>query len=186
MSARTGSAGTLPHFALAAELANNVNEGREADKAAQLTTLETMAVQLRRDPSARVAHRVLAREATRIIHGDEGVAAAEGATAVLFGDEPFAGLNDEVLAAAFDEAPSVTLERERLAGEGLGLLDAMTAAGLTAGTGEARRLVQQGAVRLNNRRIDDPQYRLGPEDLAGATTAVLRAGKKRYALVRFA
>jgi tyrosyl-tRNA synthetase len=151
-----------------------------------LEEIDDLAAELRRDPSARVAHRVLAREATRIIHGDEGVAAAEGATAVLFGDEPFAGLNDEVLAAAFDEAPSVTLERERLAGEGLGLLDAMTAAGLTAGTGEARRLVQQGAVRLNNRRIDDPQYRLGPEDLAGATTAVLRAGKKRYALVRFA
>ncbi len=151
-----------------------------------LAEIDEVAAELRGDPAARVAHRVLAREATRIIHGDEGVAAAEGATAVLFGDEPFTGLSDEVLAAAFDGAPSVTLERARLTGEGLGLLDALTAAGLTTGTGEARRLVQQGAVRLNNARIDDPQYRLGPGDLASGTTAVLRAGKKRYALVRFA
>ncbi len=151
-----------------------------------LAEIDDLAAELERDPAARVAHRVLAREATRIIHGDAGVAAAEGATAVLFGDEPFTGLSDEVLAAAFDEAPSVTLERERLTADGLGLLDAMTAAGLTAGTGEARRLVQQGAVRLNNARIDDAQYRLGPDDLASGTTAVLRVGKKRYALVRFA
>ncbi|MFO7961456.1 MAG: tyrosine--tRNA ligase [Nitriliruptoraceae bacterium] len=142
--------------------------------------------ELQRDPSARVAHRELAREATRIIHGDAGVAAAEGATAVLFGDAPFADLSDQVLSAAFEEAPSVTLERARLEGEGVGLLEAMTAAGLTRTNAEARRLVQQGAVRLNNARIEDPQYRLGPGDLASESTAVLRSGKKRYGLLRFA
>jgi tyrosyl-tRNA synthetase len=139
-----------------------------------------------RDPAARVAHRLLAREATRVIHGDAGVAAAEGATAVLFGDAPFTGLSDDVLAAAFEEAPSVTLERSRLDADGVGLLEAMTAVGLSASNGEARRLVQQGSVRLNNARVDDPQRRLGPGDLASETTAVLRAGKKRYGLVRFA
>lgn len=142
--------------------------------------------ELERDPSARVAHRELAREATRIIHGEAGVAAAEGATAVLFGDAPFADLSDEVLSAAFEEAPSITLERARLEAEGVGLLEAMTAVGLTATNGEARRLVQQGAVRLNNARVDDPGYRLGPDDLASASTAVLRSGKKRYGLLRFA
>ncbi|MFO7777683.1 MAG: tyrosine--tRNA ligase [Nitriliruptoraceae bacterium] len=142
--------------------------------------------ELQRDPSARVAHRELAREATRIIHGDAGVAAAEGATAVLFGDAPFADLSDQVLSAAFEEAPSVTLERARLEGPGVGLLEAMTALGLTKTNAEARRLVQQGAVRLNNERIHDPQYRLGPNDLASESTAVLRSGKKRYGLVRFA
>jgi len=142
--------------------------------------------ELERAPSARVAHRELAREATRIIHGDAGVAAAEGATAVLFGDAPFADLSDQVLSAAFEEAPSVTLERPRLEAEGVGLLEAMTAVGLTRTNAEARRLVQQGAVRLNNARISDPQYRLGPGDLASESTAVLRSGKKRYGLVRFA
>jgi tyrosyl-tRNA synthetase len=151
-----------------------------------LDDITEVAVEHERDPAAREAHRLLAREATRVIHGDAGVAAAEGATAVLFGDAPFTGLHDDVLAAAFEEAPSVTLERSRLEGEGVGLLEAMTAVGLSASNGEARRLVQQGSVRLNNARIDDPQRRLGPADLASETTAVLRAGKKRYGLVRFA
>ncbi len=152
----------------------------------ELDTIDELGRELERDPGARVAHHELAREATRIIHGDAGVVAAEGATAVLFGDAPFSDLSDEVLTAAFEEAPSVTLERARLDGDGVGLLEAMTAVGLTKGNAEARRLVQQGAVRLNNARVDDPQYRLGPADLASESTAVIRAGKKRYALVRFA
>ena len=151
-----------------------------------LDTIDELGRALERDPGARVAHRELAREATRIIHGDAGVLAAEGATAVLFGEAPFADLSDEVLAAAFEEAPSVTLDRARLDGDGVGLLEAMTAVGLTTGNAEARRLVEQGAVRLNNARVDDPRYRLGPADLASESTAVIRAGKRRYGLVRFA
>ena len=151
----------------------------------ELDVIDELGRELERDPGARLAHRELAREATRIIHGDAGVLAAEGATAVLFGDAPFSDLSDEVLTAAFEEAPSVTLARARLDADGVGLLEAMTAVGLTKGNAEARRLVQQGAVRLNNARIDDPQYRLGPADLASESTAVIRAGKKRYGLVRF-
>jgi tyrosyl-tRNA synthetase len=151
----------------------------------ELEVIDELGRELERDPGARWAHRELAREATRIIHGDAGVLAAEGATSVLFGDAPFSDLSDEVLTAAFDEAPSVTLARARLDADGVGLLEAMTAVGLTKGNAEARRLVQQGAVRLNNARIDDPQYRLGPADLASESTAVIRAGKKRYGLVRF-
>jgi tyrosyl-tRNA synthetase len=142
--------------------------------------------ELATDPSARVAHRALAREATRIVHGDAGVAAAERATAVLFGDEPFTGLDDAVLADAFDEAPSVEVARDRLEADGgLGLLDLLTEVGASKSNAEARRLVQQGGVRLNNARVDDPTRRVGPDDLAGQTTLVLRVGKKRYFLARF-
>jgi tyrosyl-tRNA synthetase len=150
-----------------------------------LDEIDELGRELERDPAARVAHRALAREATRVIHGDAGVAAAEGATAVLFGDQPFTGLDDEVLAAAFEEAPTVTVERAELDGEGIGLLDILTRAGLTRSNGEARRLVAQGAVRLNNAPVDDPQRRLTAADLASQTTAVVKVGKKRYALARF-
>ena len=137
-----------------------------------------------RDPAARVAHTALARETTRIVHGDDGVAAAERATSVLFGDQAFTGVSDEVLADAFGEAPSVELPRQRL-DEGLGLLELMTEAGASRSNGEARRLVDQGAVRLNNVVVDDPQRRVSPDDLVGATTMVLKVGKKRYFLARF-
>jgi tyrosyl-tRNA synthetase len=57
--------------------------------------------------------------------------------------------------------------------------------GASKSNAEARRLVQQGGVRLNNARVDDPTRRVGPDDLAGQTTLVLRVGKKRYFLARF-
>jgi tyrosyl-tRNA synthetase len=149
-----------------------------------LDEIDELAAEHARDPAARTVHRVLAREATRIVHGDEGVTAAEKATAVLFGDEPFAGLDDAVLAEAFEEAPSVVLSRSRL-DDGIGLLELMTEVGATRGNSEARRLVQQGGVRLNNERIDDPQRTVTPDDLASERTLVIKVGKKRYYLARF-
>jgi len=138
------------------------------------------------DPAGRAAHRELAREATRIVHGDEGVEVADRATEVLFGDAPIRGLSDAVLADAFAGAPSIEVPRDRLvAGDGPGLLELLTEVGATKSNGEARRLVAQGSVRLNNEVVDDPARRLGPDDLAGASTLVLKVGKKRYFLVRF-
>ena len=43
----------------------------------------------------------------------------------------------------------------------------------------------QGGAYLNNRRIDQADVRIRPEDLASETILVLRAGKKNYALLRF-
>jgi len=137
-----------------------------------------------REPSARHGQRVLAREATRILHGDVGVDAAERATVVLFGDEPYGTLGDDVLADAFGEAPTVELPRARLA-EGIGLLELMTAIGASSSNGEARRLVQQGAVRVNNAVVEDASRVVGLGDLAGATTVVLRTGRRRHFLARF-
>ncbi len=149
-----------------------------------LDEIAALEVEHDRDPSARVAHRALAREATRIVHGDDGVAAAERATSALFRDAELVDLDDAVLADAFGEAPSVDLPRSDLEA-GLGLLTLMTAVGASKSNGEARRLVEQGAVRLNNVVVDDPQRDVTPADLVGATTMVLKVGKKRYFLARF-
>ena len=149
-----------------------------------LAEVAEVAAQHAHDRSARHGQRVLAREATRILHGDEGVAAAERATEVLFGDEPYGSLGDDVLADAFDEAPSVELPRARL-DDGIGVLELMTAIGASASNGEARRLVQQGAVRINNVVIDDAARVVTPADLAGETIVVLRTGKRRQFLARF-
>ena len=61
----------------------------------------------------------------------------------------------------------------------------MTSVGAAASNGEARRLVAQGGVSLNNERIEDVGHEVGTGDLVGATTMVIRVGKKRYFLARF-
>ncbi|MCB2223914.1 MAG: tyrosine--tRNA ligase [Actinobacteria bacterium] len=136
------------------------------------------------DPAGRAAQRALAEEITRIVHGDDGVAAALAATSVLFGPEPFRGLDDRTLADAFDSAPSVDLPRADLEA-GIGILSLMASVGAARSNGEARRLIEGGGVSLNNERVSDPGLTVGPDDLASATTLVLRVGKKRYYLARF-
>lgn len=149
-----------------------------------LDEIARLTAETERDPSARAAQRTLAREATRIIHGDDGLAAAERPSEILFGDEPFAQLDDQTLMDAFEGAPAVALPRADLETE-MGLLEIMVEVGAAKSNGEARRLVDQGGVMLNNARVDDPARRIGVTDLASETILVLRIGKKRYFTVKF-
>jgi tyrosyl-tRNA synthetase len=136
------------------------------------------------DPGRREAQRALAAELTRLVHGDEGLAAAQRATSALF-PEDFREKTDAELRQIFADVPSRELDRELLSGEGLSVIDAFCQAGLAKSKSEARRLVTQGGAYVNNRRIDDLDARLGPDHLAGQSIMVLRSGKKKYALLRF-
>lgn len=136
------------------------------------------------DPGSRMGQRKLAAETTQIVHGDEGLRAAEQATAVLFGDAPVSQLSDEVLAMAFEQAPTAEIPRSELEA-GIGLLDLMTRVGASKSNSEARRLIEQGGVRVNDEPITDSARVVGPQDLATATTLVIRVGKKRQYLARF-
>ncbi len=149
-----------------------------------LTEIDDLVGKAKKDPSGRTAQKVLAREATRIIHGDDGLALAEQATAVLFGSAPFHDLDDRTLLDAFESAPSVVLSRSEL-DTGIGLLELMVGTGAARSNGEARRLIDQGGVSLNNTRCNDSAAVVGSSDLASETTLVLRVGKKRYFLARF-
>ena len=94
-------------------------------------------------------------------------------------------MSDAQLAGIFADVPSKTLPRERLAGAGLPLADALFEAGLAKSNSEARRIVTQGGAYVNNRRVAGLDTRLGAGDLAGESILVLRAGKKNYALLQF-
>jgi len=150
----------------------------------ELGDIANLVAETDKDPGGRAAHRALAQAATQIMHGDMGVEAAERATTVLFGDQPFAELDDQTLADAFETAPSIELGRDLLK-KGLGLLELLVHVGATKSNGEARRLIEQGGVLLNNSRLDDPTRVVDIDDLASETTLVLRVGKKRYFLARF-
>jgi len=137
------------------------------------------------EPHLRQSQKRLAEELTRLVHGDTGWATARRATDVFFGAE-IADLNDAQLVEIFADVPSKQLPRERLSGDGLPLIDALTESGLAKSKGEARRTIQQGGAYVNNRRITELDTRLTGTHLASETVMVLRSGKKNYALLRFA
>ncbi len=136
------------------------------------------------DPGRRESQRRLAESLTRMVHGAEGLSVAERATEIFFGKE-IEDLDDRQLLEIFKDVDSRQLSRDRLQGEGLGLIDALVESGLAKSKGEARRTIQQGGAYVNNRRQADLEARLTTADLASHTVMVLRTGKKRYALLQF-
>jgi tyrosyl-tRNA synthetase len=137
------------------------------------------------DPAKRESQRRLAEELTRLVHDDAGLAAAKQATDIFFGAE-IEKLTDAELGQIFADVPSKELPASRLSDPGLPIVDALFEAGLASSKGEARRTVTQGGAYVNNRRIDSLDATLTRADLASETVVVLRSGKKKYALLRFA
>jgi tyrosyl-tRNA synthetase len=137
------------------------------------------------DPGKRESQRRLAEELTKLVHGDAGLATAKRATEIFFGAE-IAQLNDSQLTEIFADVPSRELPLERLAGDGLPLIDALAESGLAKSKSQARQTIQQGGAYVNNRRMESVDAKLTTTDLASETVLVLRSGKKSYALLRFA
>jgi tyrosyl-tRNA synthetase len=148
----------------------------------EIVTLEQ---RLAADPKAREAHRVLARDATAIIHGEDAVAQAERTSEALFGGASAAAGNRDGLAEILATAPSATFAKDVLV-DGLGVLDALTQLGATQSNGEARRLITQGALRVNDVPLTDPGAVLTQDDLSDDGVILFRLGKRRYFLARFA
>ena len=133
-------------------------------------------------PQERAAHYRLARELTRMVHGESALELAEKSSRVLFGGE-VGDLSAAEVLDIFDDVPSTELPATRLEG-GLGLLDLLVETGLTPSKGQARRLVRDGGAYVNNVRATDEHATVSSEDFKGGKVLVLRKGRKAYHLVQ--
>jgi tyrosyl-tRNA synthetase len=148
-------------------------------------SIEGLEEATRTSPESREAQRALAREVTRMVHGEEHVLRAERASSVLFGEDITSLAADDVL-SVFDDVPSSTVDVEKLAGEGVAVVELLASSGLTSSKGEATRLIRGGGIYINNRRVTDERTRLRPSDAIGGRLFVLRKGAKQNHLVKIA
>lgn len=146
--------------------------------------IEALDASRQAEPHLRKSQLRLAEEITRMVHGDSGLASAKRATEIFFGAE-IENLSDAQLTEIFADVPSKSLPKDKLSGEGLGLIDALVAAELCKNNSEARRVIEQGGAYVNNRRRDGVKSVLTASDLASETVMVLRSGKKKYGLLKF-
>ncbi|MDP6765797.1 MAG: tyrosine--tRNA ligase [SAR324 cluster bacterium] len=115
----------------------------------------------------REAKSKLALETTSLAHGREEALKAEQAAKSLFGS---GGESEDIPSTQID--PSSLLQ-------GIGVFDAFRESGLCKSNGEARRLMNQGGLYLNQEPLSDPDYRITKDDFKEGSV-LLRAGKKRY------
>ena len=113
----------------------------------------------------------LANAATTLLHGEAAAKEAEAAAKAVF---------EQGNAAA--AMPTADIPRAELEA-GILVAAAFTTAGLTKSNGEARRMIKQGAAKVNDQKITDEAAVLTLDDLDGEAIK-LSAGKKRHALVK--
>ena len=147
--------------------------------------IESLDAARQSDAARRESQTRLAEALTQLVHGEEGLASAERATAYLFGGAQIERSTDTELTGVFADVPTAEAPRSLLDGEGLSIVEALATSPLAKSKGEARRTVEQGGAYVNNRRIRDLDHRVTASDLASESYMVLRAGKKRYALLKF-
>jgi len=143
--------------------------------------IDALAEATERQPGAREAQRVLAREVTRLVHGDDELQRAERASAVLFGGSLRSASVDDLL-LVFDDVPSTEVSRAALLT--MNVAAALVHAGTCASKGEAVRLVRQGGVSINGERETDERRALTTDDLLGASLIVLQKGARDRRLLR--
>ena len=132
-------------------------------------------------PEKRDAQRTLARELTSMLHGAGELDRAERASKVLFGGS-LADATVEDILMVFDDVPATELRADELASFPANALVAH--AGLAASKGEATRLIKQGGIYLNDRRVTDERSAVTVADAIGGRVIVLRKGQRDRRVVR--
>jgi tyrosyl-tRNA synthetase len=118
------------------------------------------------------AKKILANEATAMLHGREAADLAAETARKTF--------EEGVLSSAL---PTVEIAKAEF-DAGIGVLTAFVKAGLVASTGEARRQVKGGGLRLNDANVTDERAVLAAADLTGDGVVKLSLGKKKHILLK--
>lgn len=124
-----------------------------------------------RDSEINEAKKILATEATALLHGRAAADAAAQTARQTFEE----GALGETL-------PSIDVSRQELA-SGLGVLAAFLRAGLVGSTGEARRQIKGGGLKVNDATVTDERAILSEADLIDGVIK-LSLGRKKHVLVR--
>jgi tyrosyl-tRNA synthetase len=124
------------------------------------------------------AQRILAEEATALVHGKAALEAAQRITQSLFAGNLDALSEADLEQLAQDGVPGVTLEKSVTS-----LVDALVAAGLAKSKTEARTFIQSGSVSINGHKVEALDHAFSAAEQLFGRFTLLRRGKKNYGML---
>lgn len=145
--------------------------------------IEELDQQIKEAPQERLAQRRLAEEVTRLVHGETALSNAAAATKAMFGGD-WTGLDAQTLLDVFSEVPHTEQPMAALQETAL-LTDLLVQGEVFASKGEARRLIRNGGLYVNNERIEKEDMPGNAIPLLAGNILVARKGKKSYHLIKF-
>ena len=144
--------------------------------------IETLEKGHTENPGAREAHKALAKSVTDLIHGASATQEAMRATEILFGGD-LKGFSEATFNEIVGEAPTKQIEKQKLNGAGMPLVELLVSAGLCPSKGQARKDIEGGGVNINNVRETRFQRAVTISDLMFGRHLLLRKGKKNYVVI---
>ncbi|MFT4713294.1 MAG: tyrosyl-tRNA synthetase [Candidatus Azotimanducaceae bacterium] len=135
------------------------------------------------DPGGRTAHIALAREVTRLVHGDIGVEAAERISSALFSNQLTSLESSDLAQLAMDGLPSSHLQSDAK------LIDVLVDTGLAVTprgevtAGQARKLIQSNAVAVDGEKVVDADFWVKKSDALFSRFHILQKGKKNHHVI---
>ena len=142
----------------------------------ELDEIAEIEKRMKADPARRIAQRALAMELTRMVHGEKTAEQTQQASEELFGQESGPTIPSE-------GAPVTTIKRAEIA-SGLPITRALMGAGLAASNAEAKRLLRQGGVSVDGRRLTPDDRSLGETDFAQGGTILIAVGSRKRAVLK--
>ena len=124
------------------------------------------------------AQRILAEQATELVHGKAALDAAQRISQSLFSGSLEALTESDFEQLAQDGVPGVALEKSAS-----GLIDALVAGNLAKSKSEARSFLQSGSVTINGHKITALDHQLSDDERLFGRFSLLRRGKKNYAMI---
>ena len=118
------------------------------------------------------AKKILATEATAMVHGRDEALKAEQTARTTFEEGALA-----------QDLPGIETSKGELE-KGIGILNAAVQAGFVSSTSEARRQIKAGGIKVNDVTVTDEKLTLTPKDLTQEGVIKLSLGKKKHVLLR--
>lgn len=129
------------------------------------------------EPHLRKAQKVLAKEITTFIHGEDAYQQAVRISEALFSGK-VGNLTVEDIDMGFEGVPSITLEQDTP------LIDTLVNLGAAKSKREARDFITGGGVLVNGEQIKSLEYNVTKDNAIGSKYIIIRRGKKNYYLVK--
>lgn len=146
--------------------------------------VEAAIAEHREDPGQRRLQKLLAKEVTVMVHGEEEYEKALKASQMLFGKataDDLRSLDEKTFLAVFDGVPTFEIEKSKLP---MNILEALAVeTSIFPSKGEARKMIQGNGFSINKEKRTDPNGAITEDDIIDGKYILAQKGKKDYYII---
>lgn len=139
----------------------------------------------KQDPGQRKLQKLLAKEITIMVHGEQEYENALSASKMLFGNatsDELRKLDERTFLAVFSGVPTFQIQKSDLPCNIIDLLAVKTR--VFPSKGECRKMIQGGGVSINKDKVADVEYEVSEKDIVDGKYILAQRGKKNYNLIK--